>query len=169
MMCHLRIWPYTFCDRRPRKWQIVKGHYDIILKVVGGEKIKFGFNCARVASLAGLSDWVRRSGDEFDLLPLALSREQFALRENKESWSKKKKKKKRKHTVNCIMIPPLIHSFFNQPPFGLFISAFWANRNTNKRAHSWRHQPPTAALGRELFYSGSQLLGVYLSFVITIQ
>lgn len=68
---------------------------------------------------------MRRSGDEFDLLPLALSREQFALRENKESWSKKKKKEKKgKHTVNCIMIPPLIHSFFNQPPFGLFISVF---------------------------------------------
>lgn len=41
-----------------------------------------------------------------------------------EKIKKAGQRKKRKHTVNCIMIPPLIHSFFNQPPFGLFISAF---------------------------------------------
>ena len=81
----LRPRPSEMADCQRSLWYYTEVHR--------GEKIKFGFNCARVVSLAGLSDRAQRSGDEFDLLHLALSREQFALRENKESWSKKKKKK----------------------------------------------------------------------------
>lgn len=62
----------------------------------------------------------------------------------------------------------LTDSIFNQPPFGDSFQTFGAVSNTNKHADSWRHRHPQLQVGRG-FYSGSRLLGVYLSFVITIQ
>lgn len=77
---------------------------------------------------------------------------------NKESWSST--------GVNRLIIPSFIHFcflfFLNQPPFGYLFQRFeWMPTLAGITAHR--------CPGTELFYSGSQLLGVYLSFVITIQ
>lgn len=166
-MCYLHIWPCTLRLGCPWKWQIVKGHYNINLKVRSRGK-KLEINCERVDSL--LSGCQSIAGREYTLCwrfliyyP-RLCCEQFMFSENKESWSSK--------SVNCIIIPSFIRFFIMVILISHLLAIYFSILrrlatpiNTTSLGGITTH----SCTGRELFYSGSQLLGVYLSFVITIQ
>lgn len=105
---------------------------------------------------------VRSEVKVFWFITLTWAVSNCALSKNKESRSS--------NTVNCIIIPSFIHFFFlNQPPFGYSFQCSERMATPINASVLLGGITTHSCTGRELFYSGSQLLGVYLSFVITIQ